>query len=68
MRAGTRNAERRLSRLLQSERILLVRVAAHARNDRGIPQYVTNSEGATVGNREFHALIRQIVVAARGVS
>lgn len=55
-----RNAERRMRRFLQRERLMFVRVGEYPANDKVISMFVERN-GATVANREFNALVRKLV-------
>ena len=61
----SRAHERRLQRFLQKQKLLFVRVGARFSEDRVIST-ATEVDGATRSNREYNALIRDIVACVLG--
>ena len=63
--AVSRKHERRLQRFLQKQKLLFVRVGARFTEDHVIST-LTEVDGATRSNREYSALIRDIVACVLG--
>lgn len=66
MKNDIRRFQRRLDRYLYSNQLLLVKVAGYASQDRCISSTVELLSGATVGNPEYNAILRDLVKCVIG--